>query len=649
MAVGTLLSAGVAGLQPYNDFVVGNGFLIACYLPVVVVFAAFGLTVCVNAPLRRWVPGRAFSAGESAVVMAMLLAACSVPCQGVLRALLPMLVYPFHRGATDHDFWQAFAGLGLPRWLFPVDDIATGRGSPAVTWFYARVPAGEVVPYGAWVRPMLAWGSLLGCTFAAVIAGAALVFPQWATAERLAFPIGQVELALLAPPEHRRKAFGPTLASRGFWVAALVAFVLQCVGPLHSYFPKRVPDLSLTYDFQKLATGEPWTYFSVSLMRNGVVFLFVGMAYFIQARVGFSIWATFVIMQLVRVSAQTRLAYDLTNAALLDEHLGASIAYLAGVLWVGRRGYRRMVFDRRHRRPVALSILVVGVGGMATWLLALGVSPTMTVLSVAFALTAHLVVARVVAETGLPIFRWYGSPSQVYQRLPAAAFSPRDVFFAQATTLTGTYTTRESAAVFVQHGLWVFDRASDHPARDRRRLLAVIGWAVVVSFGVGCWSSLHAYYAHAVPLTRQLPQVKINPYAVETLPTDQIATPLTARAHGHYPTPAHRPLVHVGVGATVAAVLSVLALRAQAWPFLPVGYVVDTMPYIHWCWYSVMLGWLAKVLVLRLGGAKAYTAAKPAFVGLIVGEALAAAAWLAVNIALAATGHDYHPVLIYPS
>jgi hypothetical protein len=63
----------------------------------------------------------------------------------------------------------------------------------------------------------------------------------------------------------------------------------------------------------------------------------------------------------------------------------------------------------------------------------------------------------------------------------------------------------------------------------------------------------------------------------------------------------------------------------------------------------MMLGWLVKVLILRFGGARMYQQGKSLFIGLIVGEALAAALWIGINIALAGTGHDYQPIVFYPS
>ena len=65
-------------------------------------------------------------------------------------------------------------------------------------------------------------------------------------------------------------------------------------------------------------------------------------------------------------------------------------------------------------------------------------------------------------------------------------------------------------------------------------------------------------------------------------------------------------------------------------------------------WFSIMLGWIAKTLIVRFGGATLYTSAKPFFLGLIVGESGAAGAWLVIGIILNALGIPYRPVNIMP-
>jgi hypothetical protein len=645
--LGTLLSALIAGFTPYNDFVIGNGFVIACYLPVGYFFFMFVLTAGVNAPLRKWLPRWTFSSGELAVITLMALTACSVPCQGLLRSFLPTLVFPFDYGTRDHQFWLAFTSLGLPSWLFPVGDVSSGLNSPIAHWFYTRVPQGEAIPYRAWFGPLLIWGSFFVCLFAALVSSATLIFPQWAQNERLSFPIAQLELALIAEPEKGR-AFNALYRSRLFWIGTIIVFCLHSIVCLNEYFPKQVPNLTLSYDLRRIMTAEPWVYLNDAVKRNTIIFLIVGMAYFIPARVGFSIWASFVLMQIATVTQQLRPTFVMSSDSINDQHFGATVVYVAGVFWVGRQYWKTVLAQSlgRYRWPVA--IFVTGIIGMSIWLMILGVSLPMALLIVASLLLVHVTVARVVAETGLPIFRSYVTPGQFYTRLSPTLYSGRDVYFAQVFSANGAFATRESAMTFVQHGLWVFDRSTTPPP-SRKHIGLLMTWALVLSFVIGTWSSLHCYYRYSVPLTSQLPQTKFNDRGVNDLPRLTVAAPLTQYKRGYFNTPDHSPLAHITAGAILGGVLSVLSLRYASWPLLPVGYVISTELFINWFWYSVLLGWLAKVLVLRFGGAKMFQNARPLFIGLIAGEVLAAAAWLVVNLMLASMHYDYRPAIFYPS
>src|SRR5690606_20546673 len=56
---------------------------------------------------------------------------------------------------------------------------------------------------------------------------------------------------------------------------------------------------------------------------------------------------------------------------------------------------------------------VVGPAVMLVWLMTLGVQVWVALLIIGLIFAAHLVVARIVAETGLPFIRSYASPLQV--------------------------------------------------------------------------------------------------------------------------------------------------------------------------------------------------------------------------------------------
>ena len=201
LLLGAVAAVAICMLTPLNDLIVSDTSLCAGFMPLGGVLVLFLLVIAINGPLHRWLPRHALASGELAVILLMTLVACSLPNWGLIRLLLPMPVAPFHVGGRDSTFWSAFLGMRLPAWLYPVQDMATGKSSTVATWFYNRVPEGETVPYTAWIKPLLGWGVFVVGMLATLGAIARIVLDQWVTNERLPFPLVQVQASLLEDPK----------------------------------------------------------------------------------------------------------------------------------------------------------------------------------------------------------------------------------------------------------------------------------------------------------------------------------------------------------------------------------------------------------------------------------------------------------------
>ena len=89
---------------------------------------------------------------------------------------------------------------------------------------------------------------------------------------------------------------------------------------------------------------------------------------------------------------------------------------------------------------------------------------------------------------------------------------------------------------------------------------------------------------------------------------------------------------HIAFGAALAGVLEWACLTMPTWPLHPIGLLMVVTFYSGAAWASVFLGWLIKVLLVRYGGARLYRAARPFFLGLIMGEVFAAIFWCLVPV-----------------
>lgn len=643
--IGTLLCALLCAIMPYNDYIVENTIIIGSYLPLFVVLAFFILVVLINAPLHALAPRKALSRGELAVIMAMLLVACAVPAQGLFRTFISNMVAPWHH-SQDPRFFRTFTGMDLPGWLWPVSDPA----DQLLRDIYGRVGEGQPVQFRPWLTPLVGWGVFIAGLFTALISMAMIIGPQWSTNERLAFPIAQLQQALIEPPE-RGRWLNEMFRSRQFWIAVLLVIFVHLLIGGHKYFPQQIPKFELRYDLSQVFTEEPWVHLNYQIKVQTIFFTFIGITYFIPGRLGFSLWSIFIIVDLVNVVFKMHQA-PIEQPAFDDQQFGATLAILLGIIWVGRHQWAMAVRHAigrvrasdvgNYRWPMIM--LVLGLAVMLGWLMVVGVQWWVALLIVAVVMMTHLVVARVVAETGMPCMRLYSSPMQVMGNMPATVFKGPDVFFGGVFYSLGPLTTRESLLTFATHGLRV--ASENNTARVARSVVGVMAWALVVSFVVSAFSWIWTYNKFALPLTyARSPE---NHLALVDWPKSQVVDPVNTWADGRFPPKAHDPATHVGIGFGIAGVLQLATLRWAAWPFTPIGFLMASNPYIRQAWFSIFLGWLLKTLIVKYGGAKMFQQARPVFYGMVFGEALAALFWMITNFYLAAAGYEYKTIQLLP-
>ena len=87
-----------------------------------------------------------------------------------------------------------------------------------------------------------------------------------------------------------------------------------------------------------------------------------------------------------------------------------------------------------------------------------------------------------------------------------------------------------------------------------------------------------------------------------------------------------------GFGATVTGFLLYMRHRFLWWPFHPIGYIVGVTYAPCHLWFSTLLGWGIKILVLKFFGVGAYRRFRPLFLGLIIGEYFMSALWIFVGL-----------------
>jgi hypothetical protein len=226
----------------------------------------------------------------------------------------------------------------------------------------------------------------------------------------------------------------------------------------------------------------------------------------------------------------------------------------------------------------------------------------------------------------------------------------RNYFFNQWMFGMFLHDTREALSVYATHAHRVADEHAYREERNWRRavpfMLALV-FALAAGYVVAGASMLYVEYSHAVTLDRT--QVTVNEWGSQGMPTWLVLSPTrqyVPPADG--PVEAHSRMGHFGFGAALTSLLASLRLWFAWWPIHPVGFLLVHTWGVRQAWFSVLLGWLVKVMIVRFGGAGLFRQARPVFLGLILGEVGVATFWLLVALARLSMGLEYYAVRVLP-
>ena len=100
-----------------------------------------------------------------------------------------------------------------------------------------------------------------------------------------------------------------------------------------------------------------------------------------------------------------------------------------------------------------------------------------------------------------------------------------------------------------------------------------------------------------------------------------------------------RGWIFTGIGGIIQIALMVGQHRFYWWPLHPLGFPISVGWLTAQIWFSVFISWLLKLFILKYGGIKLFSAARPFFLGLILGEATAGGFWLIVDWIMGESGN----------
>jgi len=238
-----------------------------------------------------------------------------------------------------------------------------------------------------------------------------------------------------------------------------------------------------------------------------------------------------------------------------------------------------------------------------------GMQPLTAVYYFALLLTIVLVVARLRAEVGLPTFEFFRvGPDDILNRVGGTAAWTRGDLAVMSLFYWLTRTHRQFPMQTQVDSFRLTRRAGMPLAPMSALILGASALGILCAF----WAILHVVYQTGFESAKFRGPVL---WAFGPEPWKRMDSLV------QNPTqPDAGSMWAYLVGVLVVLALGLLRTRFVAWPFHPAGYLISGSFGLFRLWLPLLIAWLAKALILRYGGLRAYLAALPFFIGLVLGE-----------------------------
>ncbi len=650
LILGLLAAACIAGVGYINDSVLWLTPLVGNHLPIIV----FGsLIVCVgvlNPLLRVGRRLRRLAPGELAVIVALALAACSVPGSGLMRTFVNALALPAHYN-RQLPGWQRREVLDyVPDALLAADgeysaDVHTpllvGAGEPGD-------PIGmDEVPWSAWGGPLSVWIPLVALIGLCCICLAVIVHTQWSRRERLRYPIVAFASSLL---EQDGRAVPPILRSRAFWMGLAVVLTIRVINGLGTE-AWGVIELQIPLQMNLWPVAEKYPSIGAIpaidwLLKPMVWPAVVGFSFFLATDVAFSLGISHILYVIV-TALVLRSGVDLGTAYLTGggqawQYFGSYVGVALIIAYTGRRYYRSVLLgaagfrtsDADRSAVWAMRLLVPAAAATVAIFVGIGLDWMFAVILVLAILLMYTVMTRINAESGLFFCQPGWQPLALFIGLfGAAAMGAQAYIIIALACAVITIDPRESLMPFVANGLKLSERTQVRPARTARWSALALLIALAVATPVVLWAAYNfGLQENDGWAMRYVPKMPFDALvgALSDIPE---GTPdrLSAWDHLTRMSPDLSFFAWAGAGLVGVLVLSTLRLRWVWWPIHPIFLLVwGTFP-LGMFHASFLIGWLIRTLITRFGGRNAYRRALPFMIGVIAGDLLAGLIFMAAG------------------
>ena len=517
--------------------------------------------------------------------------------------------------ASPENQWRELFFAYLPDWVIITNEQNANRD------YYWGLPDQMPIPWAAWIIPSFWWLSFFAGLLAVGICFVILMRRQWVEHERLSYPIAQVPVVLTETDDEADAALPAIMRNRMFLIGALATFSIMLWNTT-AYWTQWS---SFPVDASTVLNVELGRAFPAHVIRMNI--LTFAFSFFINVDILFSVWFFQIINTLEQgVLARIGVAADSGTAVpgglVAVQFIGGMIAFALWGFWIARR-HLAMVWRHVLGRETILrdedefisyrAALATGVFGLAYvvwWLHAIGMSLPVIAVFLTLLFLFYFALCRVLAESGL-----------VFLDLPINAHQFTVAMLGSASLSPQNLTGLGLGSAFARNWKTFTMIIPSHVAR-LQSVMGVSGrvlffWSAV-TFGVSAVTAIGftAYTGYRMGGAS-------NYY--NNIAGDPGFYNLIVTWMNNSTTISGTEVFFLAAGMAIVLGMIVARYLFSWWPISPIGFVVAAGGPARHAFFPVLLAWLLKTILIRVGGVRLYQEVQPLMIGIMVGYVLGSA------------------------
>ena len=592
-----------------------------------VTFTLFVL-VLINLLLKRVSHQFAFSQGELLTIYTMLCLGSSVAGNNMLENLILSLGHASWF-ATPENEWKNLFFKYIPDWLAVMDNDALRGFYSGDSTIYAKE---HLI---VWLKPLSFWAIFVFLFIFTMLCINVIIRRQWTETEKLSYPIIQLpyEITKTSIGNSSSKANATILQNRIFWFGFLLAAVLNILNGLHFHFPV-IPQLRLKIqNVGNLFTNKPWN--AMGWTPLAIYPWVVGIVFFIPIELSFSCWFFYIFSKFQRIMGSVLGWKALPGFPYFNHQVaGGWLSLFFIALFLMRRHIKKVFTAGKDKDApmsyrMAMTGMVFGIGAMVIFVTVAGMSLWIALAFILLLFAMELTVTRIRAELGPPQHEfYYVGPEYILN----TALGGRRLGGNNLTMFGFLYfSDRTLGSHPMPHQLEGF-KLAQMVGINSKRLAVVMLFSAVVGIIFSLWSLLHSAYKVGVSAGF------LGYVGIPWESYGRLASRLQYPRGTDYPG-----LIFIGLGFMFSLILMAMRMRFLWWPLHPVGYVLSSTGWIiNYIWFSFLVSWLIKLMIIKYGGIRYYRKAIPFFIGLILGEYVVGCFWDILGISMGMETYGFY-------